>query len=626
MDSLTPLHSYMDSSITNSRTIPLTPGENIHNSKEGGADSRYTPNDGEKLTGEVIDRKNNEITIKLADDTVITARVKEGTDVNIGDITSFSAHRTANGLFLEPLTTQAGNEETIIEKALVAAGLPKTVKNVAITSELLHNNMSIDKQSIINILTQSYANKDVSISTIVAMNKAGIPVTGDNARLMEEFQFGEHRIVNQISNVTQAIEDALRSTSSTDKLLKLNSTISEIITSTTTASGSDMGIYSGEPLLTSVFTSANDGESIINILNLFGNNEELTQKIADGTATLRETAIAINQAYEHATVNDTENYYLGTTFTTPLGNSLVTRARDLFVDPSIENVLESYSRMQLNNNELSSYMNDFGRATINAMIKGLPGSQVLGDMIWKGDVPSIELVKYLNNIMNFMTDEKSAALIKSNEYIKVLTQAITGEWTITPDELSEDKLHEKYKNMYEQLDKLDKALAQADSMRQAAQNLAADGKLATSSQALKNNLDFMNTLNEMFSYIQLPVRLQGKTIHSELYVMTNKKKLAMGGQSLSVLLHLDMDNLKPLDVNIRLTDNNVDAKFYMADETSRKLVETNMELLKNNLFEKGFIFDGKVYDQNENMDIAKKIIETDGPSAPMKRYAFDIRT
>ena len=106
MDSLTPLHSYMDSSITNSRTIPLTPGENIHNSKEGGADSRYTPNDGEKLTGEVIDRKNNEITIKLADDTVITARVKEGTDVNIGDITSFSAHRTANGLFLEPLTTQ----------------------------------------------------------------------------------------------------------------------------------------------------------------------------------------------------------------------------------------------------------------------------------------------------------------------------------------------------------------------------------------------------------------------------------------------------------------------------------------------------------------------------------------
>lgn len=617
MDTLTPLSAYTQGSLNNSRSISVINTSSVDNTRpslDNSSNSQESMSNGQKFTGEVIDIKNDEVTVRLSNDTIVSGKMSSNNSLNIGDIASFKVNKTGDSIIFEPVNAQIANEDSIIDRALSAAGLPRTLKNVEITKELLNNNMSIDKQSIVNILTQSFNNKGVSIGTLVAMNKAGIPITGDNALYMENFRNSEHRIVNQIENITSSIEESLKNTKNINTILSLNSTYTSLVEGS--KQFSNMSIIDNNQLVSNVFTSANDGESIVNILNLFNQGKEVADKILDGSATLRETALAINKAYERAQVMD-QDHLSGTNFTTSSGGSFSLNAKFLFMSPSIQNVLTKYARMQNENNELSSYMNDLGRATINSMIKGLPGSQNLSHNIWNGDISSKELINNLNNLINFMPKDKAAALIQSNEYITVLKQALTSEWTITPNELNSDQLTEKYQNMYDELEKLSLALSN--------NHEETTKSVSNNTSSLKNNISFMNTINEMFSYLQLPMRLRGQNVHTELYVMTNKKKLAKDNSNISVLLHLDMDNLKPLDVNINLSNNTVDAKFYMSDKSAKDLIDANLELLELNLMEKGFLFTGKVFDKREDTDVVKNFINEQTPSTPMKRYAFDIR-
>lgn len=350
---------------------------------------------------------------------------------------------------------------------------------------------------------------------------------------------------------------------------------------------------------------------------MFNTDEELLNRIDNHTATLRETAIAINKAMETATVLDLSGAYTDNNSSIP---TYLANACDVFINPAIENVLKNFASLQNNKNELSSYMNDFGRGTINAMIKGLPGSQALSDDIWKGDISSKDVLIRLNNIIRFLPDEQAADILRSNEYTTVLSKALTSNWTLTPDDLKQEGIiDEKYKNLYESIKHLSEITSASLNNTENAANIN------QTSQSLRSNIEFMNTLNELFPYIQLPLRLKGQNVHSDLYVMTNKKKLAKDNSNISVLLHLDMQSLKPVDININLSGNTVNARFYMSDSTSKALVENNMEHLKFALLEKGFLFSSQVLEQKEDIDIVKDFIDKDNQTSSLKRYSFDIR-
>ena len=62
----------------------------------------------------------------------------------------------------------------------------------------------------------------------------------------------------------------------------------------------------------------------------------------------------------------------------------------------------------------------------------------------------------------------------------------------------------------------------------------------------------MNQLNHMQTYLQLPLKMNGKRENGDLYVYTNKKSLAKKDGNVSALLHLDMQFLGALDVMISM--------------------------------------------------------------------------
>ena len=152
-----------------------------------------------------------------------------------------------------------------------------------------------------------------------------------------------------------------------------------------------------------------------------------------------------------------------------------------------------------------------------------------------------------------------------------------------------------------------------------------NGNPETPAQNLKQNMDFMNVLNQMFPYVELPLRLQDQVTHGDLYVYTKKQSLKKNPSNISVLLHLDMESLGPLDIKLNLSGNVIDSTFYFTDKDAMNLISGNIVLLEDALIEKGFLLKTAMELQAKPQNVIKDFIEKDVKEAPLQRYTFDIR-
>lgn len=155
-----------------------------------------------------------------------------------------------------------------------------------------------------------------------------------------------------------------------------------------------------------------------------------------------------------------------------------------------------------------------------------------------------------------------------------------------------------------------------------------DIPVARSVQNLQSNVDFMNQLNHMFAYIQLPLKLAGNNAHGDLYVYTNKKNLAAKDGNVSALLHLDMEHLGPLDVYVTMQQNKVNTNFTLHDESALDLIEQHIHLLDERLVKRGYNlkaqFSVKEEEEQEN-GIMQTILNQQKNISVLSRTSFDMR-
>lgn len=50
---------------------------------------------------------------------------------------------------------------------------------------------------------------------------------------------------------------------------------------------------------------------------------------------------------------------------------------------------------------------------------------------------------------------------------------------------------------------------------------------------IHSNVEFMNQVNQMYTYAQIPLKMSGQHASGELFVYTNKKALAQGEKDLT---------------------------------------------------------------------------------------------
>ena len=105
---------------------------------------------------------------------------------------------------------------------------------------------------------------------------------------------------------------------------------------------------------------------------------------------------------------------------------------------------------------------------------------------------------------------------------------------------------------------------------------------------VRGNIEFMNQLNQAYTYVQVPLKMSGQNANGELYVYTNKKNLRDPDAELSAFLHLDLEHLGSTDVSVKMQHRNVKTNFYMADDASYDLVEKYLPVLEQKLKDKGY--------------------------------------
>ena len=226
----------------------------------------------------------------------------------------------------------------------------------------------------------------------------------------------------------------------------------------------------------------------------------------------------------------------------------------------------------------------------------------------KGELPAKELLTELGRLVKdgrLSTEQKNGILelLKDNEFLENLKKGLTEKFLLTPDEVGEDGQVEK---LYERLD------SQLSRMNQALQGMAKENPaLSQSIQNLSSNVEFMNQLNQMFTYVQLPLKLSGQEAAGELYVYTNKKNLAKKDGQVSALLHLDLEHLGEIDIHVSLRDSHVSTKFCLSDEKALDLVAVNIDTLNQRLMKRGYSVDASFEQKDKAQHPIDEMLDRD---------------
>ncbi len=143
---------------------------------------------------------------------------------------------------------------------------------------------------------------------------------------------------------------------------------------------------------------------------------------------------------------------------------------------------------------------------------------------------------------------------------------------------------------------------------------------------LSSTLKFMDSINNIFPYVQLPVKLREENARGDLYVY-EKKRAFKSGDTVSALLHLDLDNLGETDILIKLTGQNATVTISASSEASKEVFESEIPDLTKALTAKGYALNCEVgvrEQKEENVPLLTQFLEAHSPSL-VTRFSFDMR-
>lgn len=222
----------------------------------------------------------------------------------------------------------------------------------------------------------------------------------------------------------------------------------------------------------------------------------------------------------------------------------------------------------------------------------------------------------LNKELGFSGMQK---LFASKEYQEIFRDFMEEQWLLRPEQL---KSGQKVNELYERLER------QIRQMEQAIETAGIKNKTFTEASIdVRNNIEFMNQVNQMYTYVQLPLKLQGQNANSELFVYTNKKKLSDPDAEVTAFLHLDLEHLGSTDVSVKLLHKNVNTNFYFEDDESYSLVKMFLPRLEKRIMEKGYTCTFSVHNEEKTVSFVDDFLRKDQPQAgTLHRYSFDVKT
>lgn len=490
---------------------------------------------GQSVTGEVIEADGQDILLAIGKNQLLRARLSLAMDVEAGQqltfgIKSIGGMKVVLSPLFENMTSGSG-----AEKALELAGLPRNEETMKMVEAMMKEGMKLDPDSLSSMYRTVNAHMDADITTLVQLNRMGLPVTEENITQLQSYKNYEGQVTEGVKILMGEVAEQLSSLAASDNPEDVFTFLKVVL---------------GEPSGT---------ENVQTEENMAGDDNVI-------------------QTFKNAVMTEAPEENAGKE-KLPFMPGMAEQAGEKGLGMALSDVLQKAG---------------FSEETVNACLKG--------------ELPAKELLTELGRLVKdgrLSTEQKNGILelLKDNEFLENLKKDLTEKFLLTPDEVGEDGQVEK---LYERLD------SQLSRMNQALQGMAKENPaLSQSIQNLSSNVEFMNQLNQMFTYVQLPLKLSGQEAAGELYVYTNKKNLAKKDGQVSALLHLDLEHLGEIDIHVSLRDSHVSTKFCLSDEKALDLVAANIDTLNQRLMKRGYSMDASFEQKDKAQHPIDEMLDRD---------------
>ena len=208
----------------------------------------------------------------------------------------------------------------------------------------------------------------------------------------------------------------------------------------------------------------------------------------------------------------------------------------------------------------------------------------------------------------------------SNLLRKSLTDMLSNKFLMDPEKVA-DK--EYVKNYYEKV--MDTSREMENFL---SQNQKGDSALAKDMSGIRSNIDFMNQLNELYNYVQLPLKMSGAQAQGDLYVYSKRhqKGERQADEPLTALLHLSMETLGNMDIFLKLDQGKLSTDFSLEKEEMIDFIESHIDELNGRLADKGYNVTTKVGKLTDTDRTLIDNIKNESPQiSVVGNHSFDAR-
>lgn len=530
---------------------------------------------GDTFSGEIVSLNDDgTVELLLGDNTKLNAFLSNNMELTLGQTLSFSVSGASDSkISLTPLYANLDGNSAV-GKALQEAGLPLTKQNSDMVMAMMERGLPIDSRSLQGMASLASKHPLADPKSIVQMSELSIPLTDENIKEFEVYKENQYKIADSLDDLSKGFTEIAQ------KNLSENDKIFEVF----------FGNDNGEVSAALKDALQGDFSKIAEAFDL--NEDELKtiqqQKAPEEAAVLPEVEVGTKAVAEGKAQKTDITGHVTDDITLLLGKEGTERLSENLKEAGLPEALAD----KVKDGSLSAD-------------ETLKLTKALLDEAGKGNLGEEAMINY-------------PKLLRSPEYRLLLNNGITNEFLLNPEDVS-DK--EKVREYYERVVKnADKALEFLNSTGRG------QTTLSQGMNSLRQNVDFMNQLNNVMTYMQLPLKMNENKAHGDLYVYTNKKNLSKKDGNVSALLHLDMQHLGTMDIHVQMTNGeNVKTHFILQKEEMLDFIEPHLPELDEALLKRGYKMHSDVSLNKEARDVPDIMFNRGTNEKLIQTTSFDIR-
>ena len=554
---------------------------------------------GSVFEGTVNGVKGGKVTLALGNGQVITARLDGKVDIKPGTAMFFQVKENdGQTVAIRPYSGAGSVGNPILLDALTSAQVPVTDRALLMADAMMQEGMSINRENILAMLKYVNANPNANVQTIVQMVKLGLPVTEIMASQYESYLSGNHALVGELELAVNQLSEALADGAlSKEEALALYAKITDIF-----------------------FGEGAHSEGKLPMEGIVG--AQTDHPLADGMGQQGAGAVPENGAVQNGGVGA-----LGTGGENAALGAFLSEEQLELLGKALQNipVLAGDETLFLAGADGEIFVDTMQAdeallAQMTGQTEGETNGPAAG-MAFNKELTAAEFLQALKSALLRGDGESFAGLQKlfgGKEFQLLLREAVKEQWLLKPEELKDGK---RLTGLYE---KLERQIGQLEATMRAA-GLTQNSLLHTAAE-IRGNIEFMNQINQIYHYVQLPLKMSGQSANGELYVYTNKKQQDGQEGEFSAFLHLDMENLGATDVSVRMQEKKVRTNFYFDNDAAYRLVEMHLPVLEKRLKNKGYECTITIANEKREINFKENFVKKGSrQTGTVHRYSFDVR-